>query len=197
MVRFALARADPSPLDKRWLLVYDNFEDWETVRPYWQRSGNGSILITSQNPEIRNMFGSGIALQSLGREDGARLLLKHLGRHARDHDVAQAERISEMLGGLPMAISHMAGYIFKSKSTLEDFLDSFNSRDQTKRIWAKDCRNWTYQYPKALDQLWDISLEKLSNNARFLIFQLSMMNPDHIPEDFLVDHQGQRYSKAE
>ncbi len=183
--------------DKRWLLIYDNFEDWEIVRPYWQSTGNGSILITSQNPELAKRLGFEIPLQSLSREDGARLLLQHLDRPTLNDDVAVAERISEALGGLPIAMSHMAGHIFKTKSTLADCLDSFKSRDLTKRIWAKDCRNWTYQYPTALDNVWDIALEKLSDNARFLIYQLSMMDPTQIPEAFLVDDRGERYSKTE
>jgi tetratricopeptide (TPR) repeat protein len=169
--------------------VYDNAEDWDTIKNYWPRSEQGSIIITSQRLDLAQVSAhSAIALQPLAPADGGLLLLKHLRRTESPismEDQIESLKISETLGGLPVAIAHMAGYIDKSNSTLQEFSAMYKRRDQTHRIWSQNCRAWTYQYDRTLDTVWDIALAELNESARAMINLLAMLDPDRIPEKIL------------
>lgn len=175
--------------DGKWLLLYDNVEDWETIKPYWPSGQNGSILITSQNLELVQISeGFEINLSPLGADEGASLLLKHLrktGSATQGEDFETAKDISRTLGGLPVAISHSAGYIEKSQSTLDEFVEMYASREKSRRIWSQDCKSWTKQYERTLETTWDIALSKLNHDIRALTNILAMLDADSISEDML------------
>lgn len=172
--------------------MYDNAENWEIIKSYWPLCAQGSIVLTSQHSKLAQLSGgSQIALQPLHHSHGAKLLLRYLGRNADEvsfQDISEAESISDVVGGLPMAISHMAGYIDTTKISLTEFNEIYQRRKLSNRIWRQNCRAWTYQYPGSLDTLWDIALQQLSGEARSLIYKLSMLSPDRIPENMLFNN---------
>lgn len=63
--------------DKNWLLIFDNVESWKSIAPYWPPLAKGSILLTTQNPELSQVTKDRIRLQSLSPENGAKLLLNY------------------------------------------------------------------------------------------------------------------------
>ncbi|CAF9904093.1 MAG: hypothetical protein ALECFALPRED_004841 [Alectoria fallacina] len=91
-----------------------------------------------------------------------------------------------MVGGLPIAIAHMAGYMFTSKTNpkeLQQMLETGELYD----IWSKS-KTWTTpQYEQTLDMVWHIALQELSTSARELLYVISMLNPDGIPDELLVE----------
>ena len=42
-----------SQSDARWLLIYDNADNPESLRDYWPVFGTGSILVTSRDPLVK------------------------------------------------------------------------------------------------------------------------------------------------
>ncbi|KAI9735121.1 MAG: hypothetical protein M1834_001709 [Cirrosporium novae-zelandiae] len=177
---------------KHWLLIYDNVESWTDITPYWPCSTHGAIILTSQHSHLAQVTGgSEISLTPLPANEGAVLLLRHLRRFVSDNasikDMAEAKGISIILGGLPIAISHMAGYIDMSQLSLPEFSTMYEKREQTQRIWSCNHMNATYQYDKRLETVWDIAMKELSNDALDIIYLLAMLNPDLIQEDLLFD----------
>ena len=151
--------------------------------------------MTSQSSDLNQVSGgSEIALPSLGPEDGARLLLRHLRRlddKTPKHVMDQAINISSSVGGLPIAISHMAGYIDKTQSSLEEFIDLHGSREHSREIWSGNHRASTYQYDRRLDQVWTIALDKLPEDAKAMMRLLAMLSPDRISEAMLFGRRDQ------
>ncbi|GJD03450.1 transcriptional xre family [Colletotrichum higginsianum] len=172
-----------------WLLLYDNVEDWETIKPYWPTGQKGSILITTQNLELVQISeGYEISLTPLTADEGASLLLKHLRKMdnaTNGEDFEIAKEISRTLGGLPVAISHNAGYIEKSQRSLSEFVRKYARVEESRHIWSKDCRSWTNQYERTLETTWDLALGELNREIRDLTNILAMLDPDSISEDML------------
>lgn len=179
--------------------MYDNVESWEAIKDYWPRSSNGSIVITSQHSDLAQITGgSEVPLRPLKSTDGAILLLRHLRRFTQNtasaSDMADAQAISETLGGLPIAIAHMAGFIDKSQKSLPEFMAMFQKREEARVVWEPNTKYAsTYQYDgKTLDTVWNIALGELPEASLRMIRILAMMNPDKSPEKmFLIAEEEQ------
>jgi NB-ARC domain len=119
----------------RWLLVLDNADDLEMVYDFLPLRGRGHILLTSRaqatGPAIK-----GIALDMMGREEGALLLLRRaklLGEdapleYASEQDRSEAETTCEMLDGLPLALDQAAAYVEENQCRFADYLALYQTR---------------------------------------------------------------------
>lgn len=104
----------------------------------------------------------------------------------RDESIcANAERLSEELGGSPLAISHYTGYCVASHLQLKEVLQTFQRRSMMSEIWSNDSNTSIIQYERTLRTVWDTALDTLTPEARQILDTLAFLNPDVIPEDFL------------
>lgn len=84
-----------------------------------------------------------LQLRPLENEEGARLLLSYV-EHADPIDAfEQAKLICQELGGLPLAIVHVAGYVRQSQIPLARFLNDYQ---------AAYSQNLADNYPSLLHQ---------------------------------------------
>ena len=90
-----------------------------------------------------------------------------------------------MVGRLPIAIAHMAGYMFSSKTTPEELQQRLETKE-VYNIWLKE-KTWTTpHYEQTLESVWTIALQELPAPAKELLYVMSMLNPDIIPDDLLL-----------
>ena len=122
----------------------------------------------------------------LSIEESSRLLLELTQYHdPSEQDVDSAKRISDIVGRLPIAIAHMAGYMFTSRTTLQELQQRLET-GEAYSIWLK-AKTWTTPlYEQALDRVWHIALEELSAPSRELLYVISMLSPDAIPDEVLI-----------
>lgn len=173
----------------RWLLVLDNAETWSICEPCLPRTNHGAVLITSQHNQLCSLAAHDLHLQHLSNREGSELILKYLPKSEVQHEVADAERISAQLGGLPLALSYVAGYLSNTKWTMQEFL-MFSENPQTfAKIFSMPPPTTVVQYEKTLAVLWDASSRKLEPSKRKIIQILAMLDPDCTPEKMLyADH---------
>lgn len=171
-----------------WLLVFDNAEHWTDLRACWPSSTHGSILITSRNADLVETSSSEVALKPFDKQHGANLLLKHIREDpASARQQRDAKLISHALGGLPLAITHVAGYMRQSGISSADFLKVLEERSNSARVLNRNTP--IFQYDKTLWIVNDIALQKLDEDSLKLVQILSMMNPDGVPKSLLYgDH---------
>lgn len=178
-------------LEHSWLLIFDNVEEatidaLEALRPT-KSTKRSAIILTSQLEQHKHRVQSSLALKSLSDEDSVELLLKCLHRdrsEVTEEDQKLLDEVSKMLGGLPLAIVHIGGYISESRHGLSYFRDFFKSRWQH---YAWGGKSVAEQYHKRLEIVWDLALDELPPNARKLIDIMAYLNPDVIPEDWLAE----------
>jgi hypothetical protein len=180
--------------DTGWLLVFDNATDWRSLRPFWPSFPHGSVLVTTQNSDLCHVSTYPVALDPLDAVDGSVVLLKYLeiNGYADElmvEDKKFASLIAAEVGGLPIAIAHIAGYIDQSRCSLAGFLDMFRERHRASNMWSKDLsESTTFQYERKLDTVWDIALGTLSAESNNLLSTMAMLNPDSIPEEMLISN---------
>ncbi len=120
-VRNALTEGVPH---RRWLLVFDNAEDPATLREFLP-GGEGHVIITSRN-QVWNRDATELEVDVFTPEES----VAHLRRRLPGLDAAQARRLAEALGDLPLAVEHAAAYLLltgMSVATYLDLLDTYPS----------------------------------------------------------------------
>ena len=186
----------------RWLLVFDNVEDWDHVIQYLPQDfyhSRGSIIVTAQISSFANKVNNNLPLHTFGVEDGSNMLLQCLNRANTTDDTERsiAQEISGLVGGLPVALSHVAGLAAYSECTLSELLEIFKQRRKhTGAAMSEDddlpasFRQASYSYDETLAMVWNVTLRELPIDARDMIYILAYLNCEAIPESMLFDvHQ--------
>ena len=162
---------------------------WKDIEPYWPCCASGSILVTSQLSEVSRATTSSVELRPLSAEEGADFLLDQIGEDPGSKILrGPAISISRALGGLPLAIVHVGGYIRQSQSSLETCLTLLEKRQSSARLFNEDTT--MFQYDKCLRIVHDIALQMLDEDSLRLAQILSMLSPEGVPEKMLsLDHE--------
>lgn len=153
---------------------------------------NGSILITTQSLELARLTRTfeRIQVDSFTTEEGCKLLLEKIAASRDSEDGSNpkiAEEISDIVGGLPLTIATIGGYITASGLSLAEFLVTLKASNE---LWAKTENKTVIDYKNTLATVFDIALEKLPTHGRKLLNILAFMNADFIPEEMLIGDHG-------
>ena len=140
---------------------------------------------------ISHIASAEIPLDGLSDYDGCEVILKHLYRQRTlersEDDVNIAKKISSEVGGLPIILSHLAGFASHSRCTLMDLLELLQQPSAFKEIWAYDSRtSSTFQYRAPMSKLWGLALQELSSEAVQTLRILALLSPDGVPEAMLM-----------
>lgn len=168
-----------------WLLVFDNVDNPEVLGDYWPIDGPGCVLFTSRDPLAKNsvyLARNGIDLQPFSAEEGSKFLCK-LTRKSGD-----SSGVTQRLGGLPLALTQMAGVIIRRDLTFDEFTKTYDEEESRETLLSLQ-----YGQPKlrvgyehsTIASVW--ALESLKH-GRALLEVLSFLDPDGIHEIILTTH---------
>ncbi|KAK2800317.1 hypothetical protein FQN51_006225 [Onygenales sp. PD_10] len=184
-----------------WLLILDNADDPMILADYWPQ-GSGSILVTSRDPLAKNMFTrrpSGLDLGPLSQQDSLSLF-NHLTAISSEPEDDTAQQISDVLGGIPLAISQMAGIIRRQDLTLSEFFELYTDHEEKAGLYKTKFDINLVTYPHSLSTVW--AVEKLNLQARQLLQLIAFLDPDTIGEDLLMEasvellSEGAKFKKS-
>jgi tetratricopeptide (TPR) repeat protein len=167
-----------------WLLVFDNVEDIGIVAPYWPTSigSKGYIIVTSRNPQIaRAPLTTSKEVESFSIADGTKMLLSELSSYTEDEERVASE-ITTKLGGLPLAIHHMACFARDRSISLSEALKLYEEEESMVVEAGVD-----FGQDRTLATVWSLSISTLSNEALQLLDTISLFDPDSIPTR-LIEH---------
>ncbi|CAP86729.1 Pc20g14000 [Penicillium rubens Wisconsin 54-1255] len=167
----------------RWLLIYDNADDLSLIKHTWPAGYGGSVLVTSRDPTAPLYPASaGCQVPAFDTENGTAALLDILGLDSESttHQ-AQAKLITSKLGGLPLALNQIGGFLAQRQMPLEDFLAFYNRNSLS--VDAKGSESMDSSH--TLATVWETSLSQLSPNAKVLHMILSFLDPNGIDESVL------------
>jgi hypothetical protein len=168
----------------RWLLIFDNIDDSDMLRDYIPVIGNGSMLFTSRDPSSKHMVepNAGVDLESLGLTESATFLQQLTYSAISDEDKRDCVSIAERVGGLPIAISHVAGIINSKDLTFAECLKAYEDESlvtETRNLIVAPTGN-----DRPLTTVW--ALDTLSPGALSLLQILSVLDPDVVAESLLT-----------
>lgn len=199
----SLGREFLEQTDKKWLLVFDNACSWSNLQvyiPLHLQHTSGSILITARAPDLAYVPESFDCLffemNPLTLEESRLFLLKSMSPDLKIEEVQKhpeyslAGAVATEAAGLPLALSHIAGYIQVSACTLTDFVQLWNERRRHKNLKVPSTEPSSASTNKTLERVWNIGLREVTMDARELLNILAFLDCDHIQRQLLVgDHE--------
>jgi hypothetical protein len=171
------------PEKATWLLVFDGVEDPDILNEFWPYDGPGSVLITSRSPFS---WTSSLPLRPFTSDEATGFLLKLTGIEASAEARKAVIEVSQRLGGLPLALTQMAGIILHKQLSFDGFLDSYNERrsqQELLQLSAGELITKPAGYEHTVASVW--AFENLSH-GQGLLNVVSMLDPDGIPESLLT-----------
>ena len=175
-----------------WLLVFDNLDDLDILQDFWPSDSMGSVLITSHDPlALSHLAGKGTNLKAFNPEEATDFLLKLTHREEEVEERSSGNVVAKRLGGLPLALTQMAGVISRRDLSFSEFLQVYDEESSHKDLfnlhfsYASDRSG----YQHTLASVW--ALETL-NESTTLLDILSMLDSDGIQERILEGHRGDK-----
>ncbi|QSZ35172.1 hypothetical protein DSL72_008039 [Monilinia vaccinii-corymbosi] len=164
-----------------WLLIFDNADDLGVLAKGWPGAASGSILITTRDSGTGlHPASNGLHIPSLDPDQSIVAFAKILGHEFEDaKSLEMASEVTQILGGLPLALNQIGSYIRQRRLSLEDFLKQYKKHQ--KRIHAQKVS--AFDYSDTIATIWSLSLEKLPENSTALLRLISFFDPDEISEE--------------
>ena len=159
---------------RNWLLVYDNAESPEDLRPVLPVGGPGAVLVTSRNPRWAGIARP-LEVDVFRREESRGLLCARSPGIGHD----DAGRLAEALGDLPLAIEQAAAWHAETGMPVDEYLRLL---DEKRVDVLRDTASPQAQH--SVIAAWNISLEQLEtkNPAAYQFLQVcSFYAPEPIP----------------
>ncbi len=158
---------------KRWLLVFDNAEDPDALRP-WLPGGPGQVIVTSRNPAWGGLAAP-LDVDVLPRVEAVALL----ARRVPDLDPEVADALAADLGDLPLALEQAAAYLETTGVPPADYLTKFRAH-RAEMLG----RGGDLAHGGNLDTVWSLALDRLRTQAPAAVTLLDLcahLGPEPIP----------------
>lgn len=175
---------------KKWLLIYDNVEDFELLNQYLPPSP-GPVLITTRMKWIAFRVGGNKEMLELGTfsDDDTIALFKNLKDHGKKRDTSPDEQeatgtLLRLLGGHALAIQQMAAYISYRGFTIREFLAKYDK--MAPNIHKKGDGS---PASSTLSTCWELSFAAIREKHPFantLLGIISLCSPDVIHLDLFT-----------
>ncbi len=176
---------------KDWLLILDNADEIGMVREYVPVTHQGNILLTTraqatgiyQRIEIKKMEPIEGALFLLRR---AKLIPEQVGLDGvSEEEFGLAEKISQDMDGLPLALDQAGAFIEETPSSLAEYLDLYQQAGATlleeRGELAIDHPSVSITFSLAFEKVLERNLA-----AADLIIVCAFLAPDRIPEEIFT-----------
>ena len=164
----------------RWLLIYDNAEDPAALAPHLATGGGGQVLITSRNPAWHDLA-TPLGVDVFDRNESLTLL-----RRVPRLTAADAARIADALGDLPLALSQAVAYLTETGIPTEDYLSLLDKR--TAELLA---HGTPATYPVSLAASYQIAFDRLAKQAPAALDLLTLaarLAPEPIPRTLFTTY---------
>lgn len=139
----------------RWILVFDNAERPEVVRPFLP-AGFGHVVVTSRNSEWAGVART-VEVDLFTRDESIELLRRRGG----DISDSDADKLAEALGDLPLAVEQAASWRAQTGMPVAEYLRLL---DENSAELLKAGATGDYELPVAA--AWNVPLNRLRTDRR-------------------------------
>lgn len=181
-----------------WLFIFDNADELHLLKPYWPTSfkRDGCIIVTSRDPGLR-LTSSAVPVTKVNevecfKEKEGEMVFWSLLSDPDPEEREFALEIVKKLGGLPLAINHMASYIDTQTISLSEFMTRYESHESDVIQQTPPGANFAYE--KTLATAWTLSMSALNTDAANLLGILALLDPDEIPLEIIQHFEAKNES---
>ena len=154
-------RRDTTP---HWLLIFDNADDPKQLEPYLP-TGSGHVIITSRY-QAWTHSAEPLEVDVFTRDES----VAHLLRHVPDLDLADAKRVADALGHLPLAVEQASAWLEQTGMTAQAYVAELTT--QATRILAL---NQPPDYQTPVVATWNLSFERLKERSPAAVRLLQLL----------------------
>ncbi|KAJ7641889.1 hypothetical protein FB45DRAFT_362929 [Roridomyces roridus] len=172
--------------NKEWTLLFDNADDPKLkLSSFFPQCTHGNIIITSRNPQLA-AYGpaSHSHVGDLDEENAALLLLARAVKEHTDQNHKLAMDIVQELSCLPLAIVQAGAYIAKFKC-LVNYLSIYRQNKEELLRQHPDQAHDNYDW--TVYTTWQISFQKLSPVAAYLLQLCALLHHSNIPQSIFAN----------
>ncbi|KAJ9137354.1 TPR-like protein [Coniochaeta hoffmannii] len=171
-----------------WLFVFDNADDIAVLKHVWPANGQGAIIVTTRDANAASSISSeGYHVRPFDEKLGSEFLLHIVGLDASaSANMEKASEITQALGGLPLALNQIGGFIVQRRLKLREFLPLYernSSKIDSRKIGLSS-------YEHTLSTVWEMSFARLSGDSKTLLRLLPFFQPDSISESIFLEGSG-------
>lgn len=180
----------------RWLLIFDNVTEPESLRRYIPQGGH--VIITSRISEWRQTLSTeGIEVREFTRADTVRFLRDRVPElyaypdaspEAEASAVGEADRLAGVLGDLPLAAEHAASYLEQTGVSVGVYIAQFEGDAHNMLSQGADM----FSANMAVATTWSLTRLSLTPESRELFQLLAFFAAEPIYEDLLLQPQLDR-----
>jgi hypothetical protein len=142
--------------ERRWILVFDNAEHPDVVRPFLP-TGLGHVVVTSRNAEWAGVART-VEVDLFTRDESIELLRRRGGGNITDPD---ADRLADALGDLPLAVEQAASWRAQTGMPVAEYVDLL---EKNSAELLKAGATGEYELPVAA--AWNVPLNRLKTDRR-------------------------------
>lgn len=178
-----------------WLLVLDNVNDWGTIEDFWPTTGIGSILITSRDPLSKSHIYTaqrGLDLEPFSLSESLEFT-RAVSPEALRGSQASAKAEAEWAGGLPLIMTAIASTMSSRNLTYDTMLNLLKQHGFEAVSADSKPKKHSVQTVSITSM---IGLACLDEHTQCLIYTLSFLNPEGVPQKILIDHSSRAQLKA-
>lgn len=165
---------------------------------FWPACGHGSVLVTTQNSTLVHRAHAEVELKPFTEDEGSGLLLNYMKELEEGNTSARdmAKAISRRVCGLPLLLSGLAGHLLDTKASISEVLqDLEESSDEADYVISSISHgSATFYYDRPIEMAFNISLRNLPKAAMTILHIMSMLSPDCILEEMLINDVPQNDS---
>ncbi len=178
----------------KWLLILDNADDLDLLPPFLPPTAGGHILLTTRAWDMKRLA-TRLEVKTLPDEQGATLLLQRANLLSKESTFAQASakyrqlaiKLSQELGGLPLALDQAGAYMEATGISLEEYLHLYQTHRPT---LLEDRRSLVEDHPDSVATTWSLSFERIeqkNSTAAALLQFCAYLAPDAIPKSIIIE----------
>ena len=170
----SLRRGDPY---SRWLLIFDNADQPETIRDLMP-NGPGDVLVTSRNHRWQGIVDA-VEVDVFARAESLEFLRRRVPGSVDD----DSDRLAEELGDLPLALEQAGALQAETGMSVTEYLDLLSKEART--LLAE---NPPSDYPLPVAAAWSVSVAQVRDQMPFaleLLRRCAFLGPEPIPRDLL------------
>lgn len=160
----------------RWLLIFDNVEHPSDIVG-WLPSGAGHVLITSR-AQGWDEIAVPVEIDVFSRADSVALLL----RRVPELSAAEADRIADAVGDLPLAVAQAAGYMAYTAIAPDEYLALLKARPAEMLDFGRPS-----SYPSSLAAATQLTFDKMRAEdpvAADVAAICAFLAPEPVPADW-------------
>lgn len=177
-----------------WLLIFDNADRPELLKPFYSDLGQGHILLTSRAQTFDILdIAQPVSLAQMSEEEAAAFLFKRTGRNADYPDktadeTATVTALTAKLRYLPLALEQAGAYLSAQELSFAEYLKRY-------REWqisvTQRAGSVPGHYPSPIATTWALSFQAVQNTSKAaanLLRASAFLSPHEIPYE--VFEQG-------